>query len=141
MSDLREMSWTDIPELVRLEAEAFPDDAWTESSWWGELAGRPRRDYVALERDGELAAYGGIDHGGQVADLMTVAVAPRHRGSGLGEGLLDYDAMRAAVDPAGRGITQVIEHWLPWQGDSATTIRTEDQWNLHNLSYLRSANA
>lgn len=100
MSDLREMSWTDIPELVRLEAEAFPDDAWTESSWWGELAGRPRRDYVALERDGELAAYGGIDHGGQVADLMTVAVAPRHRGSGLGEGLLDELEARAAAGGA-----------------------------------------
>ena len=38
-------------------------------------------------------------------------------------------------------MSQIIEHWLPWQGDSATTISTEDQWNLHNLSYLRSANA
>jgi hypothetical protein len=28
---------------------------------------------------------------------------------------------------------------LPWQGDSA--IRTENQWNLHNLNYLRSHGA
>src|SRR5690606_31250206 len=33
----REVAWTDIPELVRLENEAFPDDAWSEASWWGEL--------------------------------------------------------------------------------------------------------
>ncbi len=100
MSGLRELSWTDVPELVRLEDETFPDDAWTEASWWGELAGRPRRDYVAVERDGELAAYGGIDHGGQVADLMTVAVAPGHRGSGLGESMLDELERRAAAGGA-----------------------------------------
>jgi len=100
MSALREVSWTDIPELVRIEAEVFPDDAWTEASWWGELAGRPRRDYVAVERDGELAAYGGVDHGGHVADLMTVAVAPGHRGSGLGERLLDELEARAVAGGA-----------------------------------------
>ena len=100
MSDLRELTWTDIPELVRLETETFPDDAWSEASWWGELAGRPRRDYVAVERDGELAAYGGIDHGGHVADLMTVAVAPAHRGSGLGESMLDELEGRASAGGA-----------------------------------------
>ena len=86
MTAARELEWTDIPDLVRLETEAFPDDAWSEASWWGELAGRPRRAYLAVEREGELAAYGGIDHGGQVADLMTIAVAPAHRGSGVGGG-------------------------------------------------------
>ena len=100
MSTVREVSWTDIPELARFEAEAFPDDAWTEASWWGELAGRPRRDYVAVERDGELAAYGGIDRGGQVADLMTLAVAPAHRGSGLGATLLDELEQRATTGGA-----------------------------------------
>ena len=59
----------------------------------------------------------------------------------LGEGLLDYDAMRAAVDPAGRGITQVIEHWLPWQGDPETTVQLERQWTQHNLEYFRSKNS
>jgi 3-oxoisoapionate decarboxylase len=59
----------------------------------------------------------------------------------LGEGLLDYDGMREAVDPAGRGITQVIEHWLPWQGDPETTVQLERQWTQHNLEYLRSKNS
>lgn len=100
MSVMRELVWTDIPELVRLETEAFPDDAWTEASWWGELAGRPRRDYVVLRHEGELAAYAGIDHGGQVADLMTITVAPGHRGSGLGVGLLDELESRASTGGA-----------------------------------------
>ena len=96
----RELTWTDIPDLVRLETEAFPDDAWSEASWWGELAGRPRRDYLVVERDGELAAYGGIDHGGQVADLMTIAVAPGHRGTGIGGDLLTELETRAATGGA-----------------------------------------
>ena len=62
-------------------------------------------------------------------------------GAPLGEGLLDYDGMIKTVRPAERGINQIIEHWLPWQGDSATTITLEDQWTLHNLHYLRSKQA
>lgn len=93
---VRELSWDDIPELVRMDSEMFPSDAWSEASWWGELAGRPRRDYVVVEREGELAAYGGIDHGGQIADLMTIAVAPGHRGSGVGGDLLSELERRAA---------------------------------------------
>jgi 3-oxoisoapionate decarboxylase len=62
-------------------------------------------------------------------------------GCPLGEGLLDYDAMVAVVRPEERDINQIIEHWLPWQGDSATTITVEDQWTLHNLRYLRSKQA
>ena len=59
-------------------------------------------------------------------------------GCPLGEGLLDYRHLVDTVQPQGRGLNQIVEHWLPWQGDSATTIRTEDEWTLHNLSYLRS---
>ncbi len=59
-------------------------------------------------------------------------------GTPLGEGLLDYDHLIETVRPDERGISKIIEHWLPWQGDSATTIAIEDQWTLHNLSYLRS---
>jgi 3-oxoisoapionate decarboxylase len=62
-------------------------------------------------------------------------------GSPLGEGLLDYDFMIETVRPDQRNINQIIEHWLPWQGDSASTIETEDQWTLHNLHYLRSRTA
>ena len=54
-------------------------------------------------------------------------------GAPLGDGLLDYDYLVETVRPDERGINQIIEHWLPWQGDSATTVNTEDQWTLHNL--------
>jgi sugar phosphate isomerase/epimerase len=56
----------------------------------------------------------------------------------LGEGKLDYASMLRDLDPRGRGINQVIEHWLPWQGDDETTTRIEAEWTEHNLTYLRS---
>jgi sugar phosphate isomerase/epimerase len=62
-------------------------------------------------------------------------------GRPLGEGLLDYRHLVDTVQADQRGLNQIIEHWLPWQGDSVTTIQTEDQWTLHNLSYLRSQTA
>jgi sugar phosphate isomerase/epimerase len=59
-------------------------------------------------------------------------------GCPLGEGLLDYDEMLAVVDPASRGINQIVEHWLPWQDDAETTCLIEAQWTQHSVNYLRS---
>lgn len=63
-----------------------------------------------------------------------------YTGARLGEGLLDYDAMIAAVAPHSRGINQIIEHWLPWQGGIEETIRVERDWIRHHIHYLRSRN-
>ncbi|WP_432545552.1 sugar phosphate isomerase/epimerase family protein [Kineococcus sp. SYSU DK004] len=54
----------------------------------------------------------------------------------LGEGLLDLDGIAAALDPAGRGTSRVVEHWLPWQGDPETTARTEAAWTSAALTRL-----
>lgn len=91
----RSLSWADIPRLVELEGRLFTDDAWSAPTWWAELAARPRRDYVALVRDGELVGYAGLDLGGEVADVMTIAVAPEAQGCGLGTELLTLMASRA----------------------------------------------
>jgi sugar phosphate isomerase/epimerase len=56
----------------------------------------------------------------------------------LGEGLLPYAEMVAAVEAEARGISQIVEHWLPWQGDSASTIALEQQWTEQTLTYLKS---
>jgi sugar phosphate isomerase/epimerase len=57
-------------------------------------------------------------------------------GCPLGEGLLPYAALVEAVQPDRRGISQIVEHWLPWQGDSATTIAVEQRWTVNTLTYL-----
>ncbi|KNX39471.1 acetyltransferase [Luteipulveratus halotolerans] len=93
------MRWGDIDTLVSLEQALFAGDAWTAESWWGELAGRPRRAYVVAESAGDLVGYAGVDQGGDVADVMTVAVAPAAQGAGLGQRLMDW--MTATVRDSG----------------------------------------
>ena len=95
MMTLREMTWQDIPALTALESELFADDAWSERTWWAELAGRPRRSYVVGERGGAVVGYAGVDRGGAVADVMTVAVAPAAQGQGLGTVLMDWLVVEA----------------------------------------------
>ncbi|GAA1808232.1 sugar phosphate isomerase/epimerase family protein [Agromyces neolithicus] len=61
-----------------------------------------------------------------------------YSGAPLGEGLHDYPRLRAAIDPDARGINEIVEHWLPWQGDPDTTVATEIAWTDTALQYLRS---
>ena len=93
---LRKMTWRDIPALTALEPALFADDAWSEQTWWAELAGRPRRSYVVAEQGGVVVGYAGVDRHGEVADVMTIAVAPAAQGQGLGSLLMDWliDAAR-----------------------------------------------
>ncbi len=120
MSTLRDVHWTDIEQLAQLERELFADDAWSQQTWWAELAGRPRRDYVAEVEGAEVLGYAGLDHGGDVADVMTIAVAPSARGRGLGRRLLDELETRAR---AGRAASVMLEV----RADNASAIGLYDR--------------
>lgn len=58
-------------------------------------------------------------------------------GCPLGEGLLDYDLLIEQVRPAERGINQIVEHWLPWQQDAASTCLREAEWTQQSVDFLR----
>lgn len=69
-----------------------------------------------------------------------------YTGTALGDGRLDYDGIRALLEPESRGINQIIEFWLPWQ-DSApaeeqalVTTRLEAKWTDITLDHLRRRN-
>lgn len=104
---VRELRWTDVPALGELEVAIFTADAWSGDSWWRELAGRPRRDYVAVDDEEGLVAYAGVDHGGEVADVMTLAVAPRGRGRALGRVLIEELERRARARGAAHVMLEV----------------------------------
>jgi len=59
-------------------------------------------------------------------------------GAAMGDGLHDYPHLLQTVRPRERGINEVVEHWLSWQGDAETTIRTEREWTRTTIEYLRS---
>ncbi|MBT2486480.1 MULTISPECIES: sugar phosphate isomerase/epimerase [unclassified Microbacterium] len=61
-----------------------------------------------------------------------------YSGTAMGTGMHDYPQLLSAVRPRERGINEIVEHWLPWQSDAETTIRTEREWTRITLEYLRS---
>jgi len=107
MSALREVTWRDIPRLVELETELFADAAWSAETWWAELAGRPRRSYVVLDGGDGIEGFAGVDLGGDVADVMTVAVVPGWRGRGLADLLVGELVRRAGKSGAGSVMLEV----------------------------------
>src|SRR5580693_10404249 len=103
---LREMTEADMPAIMALEQELFPEDAWTPRMFAAELA-QPasRRLYLVAEEGDALIGYAGMMFtGGPQADVVTLAVDPAHWGQGTGTALLT-----ALVDEAGRrGCAEVL---------------------------------
>jgi ribosomal-protein-alanine N-acetyltransferase len=103
---LRTMSKGDMPAIMALERELFPEDAWTPEMFAAEFAQPPsRRLYLVAEEGKALIAYAGMMFtGGPQADVVTLAVEPAHWGEGTGTALLT-----ALVDEAGkRGCAEVL---------------------------------
>jgi ribosomal-protein-alanine N-acetyltransferase len=100
------MNKRDMPAVMALERELFPDDAWTPEMFATEFA-QPssRRLYLVAEEENALIGYAGMMFtGGSQADVVTLAVDPAHWGRGTGTALL-----AALLDEAGnRGYTEVL---------------------------------
>jgi len=103
---LREMRQRDMPRILALEQELFPEDAWTPEMFAAEFA-QPasRRLYLVAEEGDTLIGYAGMMFsGGPQADVVTLAVDPARWGQGTGTALLT-----ALVDEAARrGCTEVL---------------------------------
>jgi ribosomal-protein-alanine N-acetyltransferase len=85
---LRRMRWWDVTAALEIERDLFPD-AWTEATFWSELAGVPEtRHYVVAESGAALVGYAGLSATRHQADVQTVAVSATHQGRGLGARLL-----------------------------------------------------
>ena len=104
---LREVRWQDLAALADLENDLFGDEAWSLPTWWGELAARPRREYLLAHDDEGITGYAGLDHAGEVSDVMTLAVVARARGSGLGRMLLEELIGRSRAAGARRVLLEV----------------------------------
>ncbi|QWW20742.1 ribosomal protein S18-alanine N-acetyltransferase [Schaalia sp. 19OD2882] len=83
----------DAQEVHALESVVFAEDPWTFPMVAEELSS-PRRHWVGVREEGVLVAWAGIALGVD-ADVMSVGVAPAHRGRGIGRALVE-DLLRAA---------------------------------------------
>jgi [ribosomal protein S18]-alanine N-acetyltransferase len=127
---LRPMRWWDVPEAVAIETELFPD-AWSEGTFWAELAGVPEtRHYVVLESGGELIGYAGLFSTRHTADVQTVAVAAHRQGEGLGAVLLT--ALLEEVRRRGAG-----EVLLEVRADNETAARLYARFGFERIGVRR----
>ncbi len=85
---LRPLRWWDLPAVLALEADLFPQDAWSPGMFWSELADPWLRRYVVAEDDGAVVGYAGLAVVGDQADVQTIAVARSHWARGVGTVLL-----------------------------------------------------
>jgi ribosomal-protein-alanine N-acetyltransferase len=90
--DLVPMRWWHIGKLLPLEAELFPEEQWTESMFWSELA-QESRLYLVAERtddDGnvDVVGYAGLCVYVGEAYIQTIGVIPQVQGAGIGGRLL-----------------------------------------------------
>ncbi|MDX6246153.1 MAG: [ribosomal protein S18]-alanine N-acetyltransferase [Frankiales bacterium] len=85
------MRWWHIGKLLPLEAELFPEEQWSETMFWSELA-QDSRLYLVAERtddDGsvEVVGYAGLCCYVGEAYIQTIGVIQQAQGTGIG-GLL-----------------------------------------------------
>jgi sugar phosphate isomerase/epimerase len=59
-------------------------------------------------------------------------------GTPLGEGLLDIGNVFSALAKHGREVNVILEHWLPWQGDFASSRQAERDWLGRSVAAARA---
>lgn len=82
----------DLPEMISWENTLFGTDAWSPEVMVAEVS-HPASYYLVARVDGDdaIVGYAGLRSGGLGGDgdIQTVAVAPAHRGRGLGRLLVE----------------------------------------------------
>ncbi|MEZ0092124.1 ribosomal protein S18-alanine N-acetyltransferase [Streptacidiphilus sp. EB129] len=134
--DLREMRWWDIEPVLALEAELFPEDAWSAGMFWSELADarhpRATRWYtVAEDAEGRLVGYAGLMAVAGSGDVQTIAVAREHWGTGLGARLLTT-LVRQAADA---GCTELL---LEVRVDNGRAQRLYERFGFQPIGLRRN---
>jgi len=95
----REMSWRDLPQVLGIENESFPEDAWSPAQFWSELAqADSHKHYAVVVDDEDVFAYAGVQILAPEAEILTIAVHPEVRGRGYGRALVTYLENTAAAN-------------------------------------------
>ena len=89
-ANFRQMITLDIPLLVSMEREIYPESPWSANQFKEELAGAPKsREYLVALDEIEVVGYGGVALLGDVADIHTLTIKQSHRRLGIASSMLE----------------------------------------------------
>ena len=89
MITYREMIALDVPVLVGIEKDIYPESPWSAAQFREELFGVPKtRKYIVALDDNEIIGYAGLALAGDVADIHTLTVLPAFRRRGIASHML-----------------------------------------------------
>lgn len=92
------MQTSDLTEVIEIEKQLFPQDAWTKDLFLGELAEVGiSRSVSVLELAGEIVGYASLRYVGREGDVNTIAIAKNQQRKKLGQKLLDW-MIQTALD-------------------------------------------
>jgi ribosomal-protein-alanine N-acetyltransferase len=129
---IRQMTEADLPAVLDLERELFPEDAWSEGMFRGELSEQPEtRHYVVAEVDGGLlAGYAGLCAVAGEGDVQTIGVRPVFEGQGIGSALLTSLLEEAAT----RGCEAV---YLEVRADNGRAQKLYERFGFERIGVRR----
>ncbi|MBV9096889.1 MAG: ribosomal protein S18-alanine N-acetyltransferase [Frankiaceae bacterium] len=131
--ELRPMQWDDIDAVMRMEAELFGNESWTETMFWSELSQRETRHYVvAVDSDDDaVIGYAGLcAYAPHEAYVQTIGVTKPRQGEGIGTRML-FDLIAEAEK---RGCPRLD---LEVRADNATAIALYERHGFHRIGVRR----
>ncbi len=111
----------DLPVLVSMDREYFPDTSWPIEQFREEIGGKTR-NFIIAEENGQVIAYAGafLPSAGGAGDIMTIAVIPSYRRKGIATYLISEleswaksrgaDSMMLEVDISNQSAIELYLH-------------------------------
>jgi ribosomal-protein-alanine N-acetyltransferase len=126
---LAPMRWWDIPAVHDIEADLFPDDAWSAEQFWQELS-QPTRHYLVARGDDGIVGYAGALVVAPDSDLQTIGVRADQQGRGVASELL----VELLEDAARCGATHML---LEVRADNERAVTLYERFGFARISQRR----
>ena len=87
---IRKIEEKDIPKLLELELQLFPDSPWPEKSFRYELDENPFANMYGYEKDGKLVGYADLWIMYEQAQISNIGVDPACQKAGIASEMMDH---------------------------------------------------
>ncbi len=94
---IRKMTAEDLPQVMAVENESFPDSPWPQKEFLYELNENPFAILSVYEEDGRILGYIDLWIMYDQAQIANIAVASEARQRGIGQQLMN-DAVRRSIE-------------------------------------------